>query len=54
MGQQLNPYSIAICSAICLGGITYGYGFAVFVTSIGQPGFYQYFNLDRGSIFLPL
>lgn len=53
MGQQLNSYNIAISSAICLGGVTYGYGFAVFVTSIGQPGFYQYFDLDRESIATP-
>ena len=26
-------------------------GFAVFVTSIGQPGFYSYFNLDPSSSY---
>ena len=33
-------------------GFTYGFGFAVFVSSIGQPGFYNYFKLNRTSISL--
>ncbi len=43
----LTSYNIGVSLAVCLGGITYGFGFAVFVTSVGQPGFYTYFNLDR-------
>ena len=44
---KLTGYDIAICMVVALGGFTYGFGFAVFVLSIGQPGFYTYFNLDR-------
>jgi hypothetical protein len=47
MMANLTVYNIAIVGVICLGGFTYGFGFAVFTSSIGQPGFYQYFNLDR-------
>jgi MFS family permease len=32
-----------------LGALTYGYAFSVFSTSIGQPGFFKYFNLDPTS-----
>ena len=44
---RLTKYNIAICLVVAWGGFSYGFGFAVFVTSIGQPGFYKYFNLDR-------
>jgi hypothetical protein len=44
---NLTIYNIAIVGVICLGGFTYGFGFAVFTSSIGQPGFYRYFDLDR-------
>ena len=46
---KLTSYNIAICLIVSLGGFTYGFGFSVFVTSIGQPGFYEYFNLDPTS-----
>ena len=29
-----------------IGALTYGYAFSVFSTSIGQPGFFAYFDLD--------
>jgi hypothetical protein len=32
---------------VSLGAYAYGFAFSVFVISIGQPGFYAYFNLDR-------
>lgn len=44
---NLSFYNIGIIAIVCLGGFTYGFGFAVFVSSIGQPGFYAYFNIDR-------
>lgn len=47
---NLTLYNIGIIAITCLGGFTYGFGFAVFVSSIGQPGFYTYFKLDRKSI----
>ena len=31
---------------VALGSFNYGFGFATFATSIGQPGFYTYFKLD--------
>ena len=31
---------------MALSSLTYGYAFSVFSTSIGQPGFFKYFNLD--------
>jgi hypothetical protein len=46
---NLTLYNIGIIAITCLGGFTYGFGFAVFVSSIGQPGFYAYFKLDRKS-----
>lgn len=30
---------------VALSSLTYGYAFSVFSTSIGQPGFYKYFDL---------
>jgi hypothetical protein len=44
---NLTLYSVASISIVCLGGFTYGFGFAVFTSSIGQPGFYDYFKLNR-------
>lgn len=44
---NLTSYNVAICCVVSLGGFVYGFGFAMFVTCIGQPGFYEYFNLDR-------
>ncbi|KAF2166313.1 hypothetical protein M409DRAFT_23503 [Zasmidium cellare ATCC 36951] len=46
---QLSRYNIAVSLAVCLGGITYGFAFAVFPAVLGQPGFYSYFNLDPNS-----
>jgi hypothetical protein len=40
-------YNFAVVAFVALGGLTYGFGFGVFVSSIGQPGFYKYFKLDR-------
>lgn len=39
-------YNIAVGITVALGSFSYGFGFAVFATSIGQPGFYSYFALD--------
>ena len=44
---HLTGYNIAISCVIALGGFGYGFGFAIYTTSTGQPGFYKYFNLDR-------
>lgn len=42
-------YNLYILTVLGLGGFTYGFGFSVFVTALGQPGFYTYFKLDPGS-----
>jgi hypothetical protein len=44
---RITLYNILISCFVALGSGSYGYGFAVFPTSTGQPGFYSYFNLDR-------
>ncbi len=51
---NLTLYNVAICLVVALGGFTYGFGFAVFVSSIGQPGFFLFFTLDRKSLTLRL
>lgn len=43
---NLTSYTVGIDSFVFLGAFTYGFAFSVFVTSIGQPGFYKFFNLD--------
>ncbi|OAL29224.1 hypothetical protein AYO22_02118 [Fonsecaea multimorphosa] len=44
---RLTRYNIIIGMIVATGTFGYGFGFGVFVTSIGQPGFYKDFNLDR-------
>ncbi|KAH8655397.1 general substrate transporter, partial [Xylariales sp. PMI_506] len=39
-------YNVLVGITVALGSLTYGFGFASFATSIGQPGFYEYFNLS--------
>ena len=46
---NLSSYNIAIALVITLGGFSYGFGSAAFVTTIGLPGFYVYFALDPTS-----
>ncbi|KAK6382799.1 hypothetical protein LTS17_003468 [Exophiala oligosperma] len=48
---KLTLYSIGVCLVICVGGFTYGFGFASFVTSMGQPGFYEYFDLQLNALY---
>ncbi|KAK1076810.1 hypothetical protein LTR33_008620 [Friedmanniomyces endolithicus] len=43
---QTSNYNIAVGMIVALGSFSYGFGFATFATSIGQPGFYSYFALD--------
>ena len=49
---RLTWYNISICAIVAVGAYGYGFGFGVFVSSIGQPGFYKDFDLDRESKFL--
>ncbi|OAL40692.1 hypothetical protein AYO20_00428 [Fonsecaea nubica] len=44
---RLTVYNIVIGMIVAIGTFGYGYGFGVFITSIGQPGFYKDFNLDH-------
>jgi hypothetical protein len=46
---NLTKYNILISLVVAWGGFAYGFGFAIFVTSVGQPGFYIYFKLDPSS-----
>ncbi|KAJ4369058.1 hypothetical protein N0V83_006141 [Neocucurbitaria cava] len=42
---KTSGYNIAVGLIVAVGSFTYGFGFASFATSIGQPGFYAYFKL---------
>ncbi|KAF2423403.1 general substrate transporter [Tothia fuscella] len=43
---KTTAYNIGVGLIVAVGSFTYGFGFAAFATSIGQPGFYQYFGLS--------
>ncbi|KAK3074017.1 hypothetical protein LTR53_003913 [Teratosphaeriaceae sp. CCFEE 6253] len=43
---KTSNFNIAVGMIVALGSFSYGFGFATFATSIGQPGFYAYFALD--------
>lgn len=43
---RTSPYNVAVGMTVALGSFNYGFGFATFATSIGQPGFYTFFELD--------
>jgi hypothetical protein len=49
---KLTNYNIWIGMIVAIGTFGYGYGFGVFITSIGQPGFYKDFDLDRERVTL--
>ena len=46
---RVTLFNIGICLVVAIGSFGYGFGFAVFITMIGEPGFYVYFKLDRES-----
>ncbi|KAK4574375.1 hypothetical protein LTR86_002137 [Recurvomyces mirabilis] len=48
---KTSAYNIGIGMIVALGSFNYGFGFATFATSIGQPGFYEYFALDPKSSY---
>ncbi|KAJ9604753.1 hypothetical protein H2200_010867 [Cladophialophora chaetospira] len=48
---KLTKYNIAICLSACTGGFSYGFGAGSLPTSLGQPGFYTYFNLEPTSLY---
>ncbi|KAH7014178.1 general substrate transporter, partial [Microdochium trichocladiopsis] len=43
---RTTPYNLLVGMTVALGSFTYGFGFASFATSLGQPGFYAFFNLS--------
>ncbi|KAF2793218.1 MFS sugar transporter [Melanomma pulvis-pyrius CBS 109.77] len=43
---RTSGYNVAVGLIVAVGSFTYGFGFASFATSIGQPGFFAYFNLS--------
>ncbi|KAK4693657.1 hypothetical protein P7C71_g3784, partial [Lecanoromycetidae sp. Uapishka_2] len=49
---NLTKYNISIVLFVCLGAYSYGFSYAVFGTSIGEPGFYVFFNLNRQSAWI--
>ena len=44
---KLTKYNVLIGMVVAIGTFGYGFGFGVFITSIGQPGFYIDMSLDR-------
>jgi len=48
---KITNLQAGVVAFVALGAFTYGFAFAVFITSIGQPGFYKYFNLDPTSSY---
>lgn len=48
---KTSAYNVAVGMIVALGSFSYGFGFATFATSIGQPGFYAYFKLDPESSY---
>ena len=47
---HLTAFNIGIVLVVAIGSFAYGFGFAVFITAIGEPGFYAYFKLDCRSL----
>ncbi|KAH8696291.1 general substrate transporter [Talaromyces proteolyticus] len=43
---KLSRYNIFISIVAAIGAYSYGFGSSVFATSIGQPGFFNYFKLE--------
>ena len=43
---KIPLYVITISLVVGLGSFEFGFGSAVFVASLGQPGFYMYYGLD--------
>lgn len=46
---KLTLYNIRVCVVVTIASFSFGFGASIFVTSVGQPGFYSYYNLDPTS-----
>ncbi|CAK7213533.1 hypothetical protein SBRCBS47491_001832 [Sporothrix bragantina] len=44
-GSHISLFNLALVLALTLGSITYGYTFSIVSTTLGQPGWYTYFDL---------
>jgi MFS family permease len=47
LALNLYTHSYQIVLALCFGSLTYGYSFSVTSTTLGQPSFFEYFNLSQ-------
>ncbi|KAK5069876.1 hypothetical protein LTR64_007942 [Lithohypha guttulata] len=47
--QGLNPYNVLVLCFLGLGSLTYGYTASIIGTTLGQPSFTAYFELDTVS-----
>ncbi|KAH8697583.1 general substrate transporter [Talaromyces proteolyticus] len=45
--RQVSAFNLAIVLALCFGSLTYGYSFSITSTTLGQPSFFEYFNLSQ-------
>ncbi|OAA59741.1 General substrate transporter [Niveomyces insectorum RCEF 264] len=43
--SRISLFNLLLVLALCLGSITYGYTFSITSTTLGQPGWYDYFDL---------
>jgi len=46
-GQKITVYNLVIVFALCLGSLTYGYTFSIVSTTLGQPSWFEYFDLTQ-------
>ncbi|KAF5671205.1 sugar transporter [Fusarium heterosporum] len=46
-GNQTSLYNKLVITFVAIGGTTYGYAASIIGSTIGQPGWYQYFNLPN-------
>jgi MFS family permease len=49
MGKGYTLYNLRIILVLTLGSLTFGYGFSIISSTLGQPGFLSYFDLEGDS-----
>lgn len=49
-GNQTSLYNRLIIAFVAIGGTTYGYGASIIGSTIGQPGWYAFFNLPAAGM----
>ncbi|KAJ5988017.1 hypothetical protein N7481_003227 [Penicillium waksmanii] len=45
-GRKISLFNLAVVLALTLGSLTYGYTFSITSTTLGQPGWYLFFDLS--------